>query len=98
MKNSEVKLVGPVIRGFDQEMIDAVIDAAEQDNPGREIIVEDYGGYVRIHADREFCLTEKSMVQMLGRPFHLTEMEPNLVSFSGRLSSGKKDWVWTLND
>ncbi|MDU1666065.1 MAG: MmoB/DmpM family protein, partial [Bradyrhizobium sp.] len=41
------KLVGPVIRGVDEDIIDAVIAASEQDNPDVEIVVEDRGGYVR---------------------------------------------------
>lgn len=98
MTNTEVRLVGPVIRGVDEDIINAVIDAAEQDNPDREIIVEDRGGYVRIQADHEFCLTEKSMVQMLGRPFRLTEIEPSLVSFAGRLSSTDETWIWTIHN
>lgn len=98
MTTTEVKLVGPVIRGVDEDIINAVIDAAEQDNPDREIIVEDRGGYVRIQTDHEFHLTEKSMVQMLGRPFRLTEIEPSLVSFAGRLSSTDKAWTWTIHN
>ncbi|MFC2253502.1 MmoB/DmpM family protein [Labrys portucalensis] len=98
MTKAELKLVGPVIRGVDEDIINAVIDAAEQDNPDREIIVEDRGGYVRIQANHAFILTEKSMVEMLGRPFRLTEIEPSLVSFAGRLSSTDKEWVWTIHN
>lgn len=91
------KLVGPVIRGVDDDIINAVIDAAEQDNPDREIIVEDRSGYVRIQAEKEFVLTQESMVEMLGRPFHLSELEPSLVSFAGRLTTMDDKWEWTLH-
>ncbi|WP_257168102.1 MmoB/DmpM family protein [Bradyrhizobium sp. SRS-191] len=91
------KLVGPVIRGVDEDIIDAVIAASEQDNPDAEIVVEDRGGYVRIQADRNFRLTQKSMQAALGRPFRLAEIEPSLVSFGGRLDSMDDEWVWTIH-
>ena len=42
------KMVGPVIRGADADLADAVIEAIEADNPGEEVLVEDAGGYIRI--------------------------------------------------
>lgn len=94
---TEVKLVGPVIRGMDEDIINAVIDAAEQDNPEKEIVIEDRGGYVRVQADQSLTLTQESMVEMLGRPFRLSEMEPSLVSFAGRLDTKDDKWEWTLH-
>lgn len=92
-----LKLVGPVIRGVDEDIIDAVIAAAESDNPDVEIVVEDRGGYVRVQADKNFRLTQKSMQAALGRPFRLAEIEPSLVSFAGRLDSMDEEWVWTIH-
>lgn len=94
---TQLKLVGPVIRGVDDDIIDAVIDAAEKDNPEAEIIVDDRSGYVRIQAERTFVLTEASMVKVLGRPFQLSELEPSLVSFAGRLNTMDKKWIWALH-
>lgn len=91
------KLVGPIIRGMDDDIIDAVIGAAEQDNPGREILIEDRAGYVRVQAEHSMVLTEESMVEMLGRPFRLSELEPSLVSFSGRLNTMDDRWEWALH-
>ncbi|MYM57543.1 MmoB/DmpM family protein [Thalassovita mangrovi] len=91
------KLVGPVIRGMDDDIIDAVIGAAEQDNPGREIIIDDRSGYVRVQTEHAMVLTEDSMVEMLGRPFRLSELEPSLVSFSGRLNTMDDRWEWALH-
>lgn len=92
-----LKLVGPVIRGVDEDIIDAVIAAGESDNPDVEIVVEDRGGYVRVQADKNFRLTQKSMQAALGRPFRLAEIEPSLVSFAGRLDSMDEEWVWTIH-
>lgn len=91
------KLVGPVIRGVDDDIIDAVIGAAELDNPGREILVEDRSGYVRVQAEHSMVLTQSSMVEMLGRPFRLSELEPSLVSFAGRLNTMDDRWEWALH-
>ena len=90
------KLVGPIIRGMDDDIIDAVIGAAEQDNPDREILIEDRAGYVRVQTEHSMVLTEDSMVEMLGRPFRLSELEPSLVSFSGRLNTMDDRWEWAL--
>lgn len=91
-----MKLVGPIIRGVDDDIINAVIDAAEADNPDREIFVEDRSGYVRVQADKAFVLTQRSMVEKLGRPFRLSELEPSLVSFAGRLTTMDDKWEWAL--
>ncbi len=91
------KLVGPIIRGMDDDIINAVIGAAELDNPGREILVEDRSGYVRVQAEHAMVLTEHSMVEMLGRPFRLSELEPSLVSFAGRLNTMDDRWEWALH-
>ncbi len=91
------KLVGPIIRGVDDDIIRAVIDAAEQDNPDSEIIVDDRSGYVRIQAEKAFILTQTSMVEMLGRPFRLSELEPSLVSFAGRMTTRDDKWEWALH-
>lgn len=91
------KLVGPIIRGVDDDIIAAVIGAAEQDNPGRDILIEDRAGYVRVQAEQQMVLTAASMAEMLGRPFRLAELEPSLVSFSGRLTTRDDTWEWALH-
>jgi len=48
--NSRQKMVGPVIRGADADLADAVIEA---DNPGADVQVEDAGGYIRISVPDE---------------------------------------------
>ncbi len=51
--NSRQKMVGPVIRGADADLADAVIEAIEADNPGADVPVEDAGGYIRISVPDE---------------------------------------------
>ena len=43
-------MVGPVIRGLDADLADAVIEAIEADNPDADVVVDDEGGYIRIGA------------------------------------------------
>ena len=42
------KMVGPVVRGLDANLAEAVITAIEDDNPDVEVLVDDQGGYIRI--------------------------------------------------
>jgi toluene monooxygenase system protein D len=79
------KLVGPVLRGMDEEIIGALLVAIEQDNPDHEVFYEDRGGYVRIHAHQCCRVTRKSLEAALGRPFRLAELEPSLSGFAGRM-------------
>ena len=55
------KFVGPVLRGMDQDIIEAMLIAIEDDNPDAELLYEDRGGYVRIHTPRLCRVTRKSL-------------------------------------
>ena len=91
------KLVGPVVRGFDQEIIDALYDAIESDNPDAEIFYEDRAGYVRIHTPWRCRVTRQSLEDALGRPFKLSDLEPSLSAFAGRMQYVSDDeLIWYL--
>ena len=77
--------VGPVLRASD--MTEGVIEAAREDNPGKDIRVDDKLAYVRIDTDGEMILRRKTLEHTLGRPFRLAELEVNLASFSGRIET-----------
>lgn len=83
MGNERVKLVGPVIRN--PELAEALVAAIEADNPGVEVMVEDRGGYIRIHTPQRCRITRRSLQEALGRPITLPQIEPDLVSFAGRM-------------
>ncbi len=91
---SETKLVGPVLN--DEEMADVVMAAAERDNPDAELFIEDQGGYIRIHTPQQFRLTRQSIEEELGRPFHLSELEPYLAAFAGRMKVTDDELVFYL--
>jgi toluene monooxygenase system protein D len=91
------QLVGPVVRGFDPDIVDALQAAIEKDNPGTQILVEDHAGYVRIHAPRYLHLTRASLEEAAGRTFPLATLEPAIASFAGRMSYvGDDELVWYL--
>lgn len=77
--------VGPVIRACD--IAQAVIEAAREDNPDREITVDDQLAYVRIYTDGEMIITRSTLQEALGRPFQMAELELNLATFSGRIQT-----------
>jgi len=79
--------VGPIIRGG--EVAEAAVEAAEIDNEGKEIFIEDRKAYVRIATDQEFILKRETMEEMLGRPFEMRELEINLSSFAGIIDMGQ---------
>ncbi|QYY29584.1 MULTISPECIES: MmoB/DmpM family protein [Cupriavidus] len=77
--------VGPVLRA--SSITSGVIEAAQEDNPGKEIRVDDKLAYVRIDTDGELILRRATLEDALGRPFRMSELEVNLSSFAGRIET-----------
>lgn len=77
--------VGPVLRTSD--ITEGVIEAAHEDNPGKQIRVDDKIAYVRIDTDNELLLRRETLERTLGRPFRMSELEVNLGSFAGRIET-----------
>lgn len=77
--------VGPVLRA--SSITAGVIEAAEEDNPGKTIRVDDKIAYVRIDCEGELILRRATLEQALGRPFKMSELEVNLGSFAGRIET-----------
>jgi toluene monooxygenase system protein D len=97
MTDTQQRLVGPVIRGFDPEIVDALRVAIEQDNPDRAILIEDRHAYVRIHAEKYLRVTRTSLEAAAGRAIPLASLEPAISAFAGRMQYvGDKELVWYL--
>lgn len=90
------KMVGPVMRGFDTELAEAVIAAIEIDNPESEVTVDDQGGYIRIAVPGTCRITKTTLEEELGRPFQLHQLEPSLASFAGRMKTTDDEMTWYL--
>ncbi len=77
--------VGPILRA--SPITAGIIEAAEEDNPGKDIRVDDKIAYVRIDTDGELILRRETVERALGRPFKMAELEVNLGSFAGRIET-----------
>jgi toluene monooxygenase system protein D len=93
---SHVKMVGPVVRGLDPNLAEAVISAIEVDNPDAEVMVDDQGGYIRIATPNECRMTRASLEDALGRTFKMHQLEPQLAGFAGRMKLTDDEVVWYL--
>ncbi|ORV41044.1 monooxygenase [Mycolicibacter engbaekii] len=92
------KLVGPVVRGFDPDVVAALTEAIYADNPDADIAIEDHAGYVRIHAPRFLRVTRASLESAAGQAFPLATLEPALVGFAGRIRYvGDDELHWYLD-
>lgn len=78
--------VGPVLRA--SPLTAAVVEAAEEDNPDKQIRVDDKVAYVRIDCESELILRRATIERALGRPFRMSELEVELGSFAGRIETG----------
>lgn len=78
--------VGPVLRA--SPLTAAVVEAAEEDNPDKQIRVDDKLAYVRIDCEGELILRRATIERALGRPFRMSELEVELGSFAGRIETG----------
>jgi toluene monooxygenase system protein D len=93
---THVKMVGPVVRGMDADLAEAVITAIETDNPDVDVEVDDQGGYIRIHTPNHCRMTRASLEDALGRTFPLHRLEPSLAGFAGRMNVSDDEIVWFL--
>ena len=92
-----LKLVGPVIRGSEGDLADALITAMEVDNPGEQIFIDDRGGYIRINMADRCVVTRASLEDALGKTFPLAQIEPALCGFAGRIDMQEDQVVWFLD-
>ena len=97
MTTVEPKLVGPIVRGFDPDVVAALTEAIAVDNPDAEITVDDHAGYVRIHAPWFLRVTRESLEDAAGQPLPLASLEPAIAGFAGRMRYvGDDELHWFL--
>ena len=94
--STHVKMVGPVVRGLDGALADAVIEAIQIDNPDVDVDVDDQGGYIRVGTPQRCVMTRASLEEALGRTFPLHQLEPSLAGFAGRMTVSDDEVVWYL--
>ena len=79
--NDAGNLVGPVMRAGD--IADAVVEAIQEDNEGREVITETHASYVRIKVADECFVRFETVGDVLGRTVTRGDIEANMPSFAG---------------
>ena len=85
-------LAGPVFRGG--EIANAALEAIREDNPTKEIFVEDHGTYMRVEAQGGLVIRRKTLESILGRQVDLQEVQGNLSSFSGQIETRDSEIRW----
>lgn len=85
-------LAGPILRGG--EIAQVALEAIREDNPDKEIVVNDHGTYVRIEALGGLTLRRATIESILGRPFDLQEVQGNMSSFSGMIETRDNEIRW----
>jgi toluene monooxygenase system protein D len=94
---TDARLVGPIVRGFDPDIVTALTEAITVDNPDSEITIDDQAGYVRIHAPRFLRVTRGSLEDAAGEPLPLASLEPAIAGFAGRMRYvGDNELHWYL--
>lgn len=76
-------MAGPVLRAG--EVTDALIEALQEDNPGKELRVRDASGYIRVEGPGGLTLNRRTIEDVLGRPFSMQEIEIHMTGFSGKI-------------
>ena len=87
-------MAGPLLRGG--EIALAACEAIREDNPGKEILIEDHRTYMRVEADGGLIIRRRTMEEILGRPFRMQELEVNLSGFSGQIETDEDFMRWYL--
>lgn len=80
---ASLNLVGPCVRCGD--IADAVAEAARDDNPGKDVIVEQHSAYIRIKIEQECVIRRDTIEQYLGRSFQMPELQPDLAAIAGQV-------------
>ena len=88
--------VGPVLRSGD--IASVVVEAIEIDNPDKEIVIEDNGGYVRVETQRECWIRRATVEELIGRPFSMQDLGVVLTSFAGRVETTPEYFRFYLSE
>ncbi len=78
---TSARYVGPVMKTG--EMGSAVAEAVRDDNPGREILIEEHASYLRIKVAGACLLTFASVADLLGRDVQASDIEAEMPAFEG---------------
>ena len=78
---AQERFVGPVMKAG--EIGEAVIEAIQEDNEGREIKVEEHESYYRVKVAGECMISLATLSDIMGRDILISEIEQNMPAFEG---------------
>jgi toluene monooxygenase system protein D len=78
-----IRPAGPVLRN--SEMTQAIVEAMEEDNPSKTMLIADHNGYMRVEAEDGLILRRETVEAVLGRKFRMQELELIMSAFSGQI-------------
>ena len=73
------RFVGPVMTAG--EIGEAVIEAIQEDNEGRNIEIEEHESYYRVKVEGECLISLATVSEVLGREVQVSDIEQNMPSF-----------------
>jgi toluene monooxygenase system protein D len=85
-------LAGPLFRGGEISLV--AVDAINEDNPDKEIFVDDHRTYVRVEAAGGLIIRRATMERLLGRTFPMQELEVWLTGYSGQIETHDDFMRW----
>lgn len=85
-------LAGPLLRGGEISVV--AVDAIIEDNPDKEVLVDDHRTYVRVEAEGGLTIRRATMERMLGRNFPMQELEVWLTGYSGQIETHDEYMRW----
>lgn len=87
-----IRMAGPLLRN--NEMAQAIIEAIQEDNPGKQMTVADHTGYIRVEGPDGLLLRRTTVESILGRPFRMQELELIMPGFSGQIETTTEFVRW----
>jgi toluene monooxygenase system protein D len=85
-------MAGPLFRGGEISVV--AVDAIIEDNPDKEVIVDDHRTYVRVEAEGGLIIRRATMERLLGRTFRMQELEVWLTGYSGQIDTRDDHMRW----
>lgn len=85
-------LAGPLLRGGEISVV--AVDAIIEDNPDKEVLVDDHRTYVRVEAEGGLVIRRATMERLLGRSFPMQELEVWLTGYSGQIETHDEYMRW----
>jgi toluene monooxygenase system protein D len=79
------------------DVAQAVVIAIKEDNPDKQITIDEHTSYIRIQAENECIVRRETIEKALGRAFQMQELELSMSSFAGQIETSTNYMRFYLN-